>query len=146
MRRPLSPRDLGFEVHPGDELSLFKWFLASFLFGKRISQAIAAKTWRIIVVVHGCDTPRKLGACSHARLVRMLGEGGYRRYDESTATRLAQVCRTLIDDYDGRITGIADAASGRAGFERSLLAFPGVGPVTLAIFMREAAPALYGPE
>lgn len=143
MRRQLLPRDLGFEVRPRDEASLFKWFLASFLFGNRISQSIAAATWRVIVEIHRRDTPRALGACSHAQLVRMLGEGGYRRYDESTATRLSLLCRTLIDDYDGRITGIAEVVDNQAEFEHRLLAFKGVGPVTLGIFMREAGPALF---
>lgn len=145
MRRQLSPRDLGFDVHPRDEASLFKWFLASFLFGNRIAQAIAAQTWRVIVEVHGRDTPRKLGACTHTQLVRMLGEGGYRRYDESTATRLSLLCRTLNDDHGGRILGIAEAADSREDFERRLLEFKGVGPVTLGIFMREAGPAVFGP-
>ena len=135
-------RDLGVALRQGDETALFGWFLASFLFGNRISQAIAAETWRVIVVVHGRDTPRKLAACTHAQLVRMLGQGGYRRYDESTATRLSLLCRTLIDDYGGRITGVAEASDGREDFERRLLAFKGVGPVTLGIFMREAGPAL----
>lgn len=146
MRRQLLPRDLGFEIPPRDETALFKWFLASFLFGNRISQAIAARTWRVIVEVHGHDTPRGLAACSHAQLVRMLGEGGYRRYDESTASRLSLLCKSLVADYDGRITGVAEAADGRADFERRLLAFKGVGPVTLGIFMREAGAALFGAD
>lgn len=144
MRRQLLPRDLGFDVLPRDEPSLFKWFLASFLFGNRISQAIAADTWRLIVEVHGRDTPARLCECTHAELVKILGEGGYRRYDESTATRLQRLCRTLVDDYDGRILGIAEAAGSREEFERRLLEFRGVGPVTLAIFMREAGPAVFG--
>lgn len=143
MLRQLLPRDLGFEVQPRDEASLFRWFLASFLFGARISQAVAAQTWRVLVVTHGLDTPRRLCACSHPELVRMLGEGGYRRYDESTAGRLRLLCATLIEQYDGRILGIAEAATDRADFERRLLAFKGVGPVTLGIFMREAGPALF---
>ena len=106
MLRQLLPRDLGFEVQPRDEASLFRWFLASFLFGNRISQAVAAQTWRVLVVTHGLDTPRRLCACNHRELVRMLGEGVYRRYDESTAERLTLLCRTLIDEYDGRILGI----------------------------------------
>lgn len=144
MRRQLLPRDLGFEVLPRDESSLFKWFLASFLFGNRISQAVAAETWRVIVEVHGRDTPRKLCECSHVQLLRILGEGGYRRYDESTAARLSLLCKTLVDDYGGRILGIAEASDSREDFERRLLAFRGVGPVTLEIFMREAEPALFG--
>lgn len=143
MRRQLLPRDLGFEVRPGNEQSLFKWFLASFLFGNRISQEIAAATWRVLVEVHGCDSPQKLCGFTHAQLVRMLGAGGYRRYDESTATRLSLLCRTLLDDYDGRIGGIAEAAENRDDFERRLLAFKGVGPVTSGIFMREAEAVLF---
>lgn len=143
MRGRLSPSDLGFELRAGDEAALFKWFLASFLSGNRISQTIAAQTWRVLVETHGRDTPRKLCNCSHADLVRMLGEGGYRRYDESTAARLSLLCRTLVDDYGGRILGIADAAMDRADLERRLLAFKGVGPVTLRIFMREAGPVLF---
>ena len=114
------------------------------LFGNRISQAIAADTWRLIVEVHGRDTPTRLCECTHAELVKILGEGGYRRYDESTATRLQRLCRTLVDDYDGRILGIAEAAGSREEFESRLLEFRGVGPVTLAIFMREAGPAVFG--
>jgi len=143
MRQALAPQDLGFELRKSDETSLFKWFLASFLSGNRIAQATAARTWRVLVQTHGIDSPRALCACSHAALVRMLGEGGYRRYDQSTAQRLAALCRGLIDDYDGRILGIAEAATDRADFERRLLAFKGVGPVTLRIFLDEAGALLF---
>ena len=143
MRRHLSARDLGFTVEPGDEAALFRWLLASMLFGHRIAQVIAARTWRVLVDA-GIDTPHALAGCRHAALVRMLGEGGYRRYDESTARRLARLARTLVDDYGGRVLGIAERADDRADFERRVLAFDGIGPVTLRIFMREAGPAVYG--
>ena len=143
MRRHLTARDLGFTVEPGDEAALFKWLLASMLFGHRIAQTIAARTWRVLVDA-GIDTPHALAGSRHAALVRMLGEGGYRRYDESTARRLARLARTLVDDYGGRVLGIAERADDRADFERRVLAFDGIGPVTLRIFMREAGPAVYG--
>ncbi len=143
MSRYLSAADLGITVKKNDEESLFRWFLASFLFGKRISQTIAAATWRRLVETHGRDTPRKLCHCSHAQLVRILGEGGYARYDESTADRLALLCRTLIEQYHGRILAIFEASESRADFERRLRRFKGVGPVTVRIFMREAAPVLF---
>lgn len=143
MRRHLTARDLGFTVEPGDEAALFKWLLASMLFGHRIAQTIAARTWRVLVDA-GIDTPHALAGSRHAALVRMLGEGGYRRYDESTARRLARLGRTLVDGYGGRVLGIAEHADGRADFERRVLAFDGIGPVTLRIFMREAGPAVYG--
>lgn len=144
MRRGLTARDLGFEIPPGDERGLFCWLLASFLFGKRIAQSNAAATWRLLVEDHGLDSAARLCACGHARLVRLLGEGGYRRYDISTATRLLQLCARLHEHYGGRVTGIAGASADRADFERRLLEFNGVGPMTLAIFMREAGPALFG--
>lgn len=143
MSRYMSAADLGITVRKDDEDSLFKWLLASFLFGKRIGQKIAAQTWRVLVEQHGRDTPRKLCNCTHAELVRMLGEGGYARYDESTARRLTQLCTTLIEKYHGGVPGIVDASESRAGFERLLRQFKGVGPVTVRIFMREAGPELF---
>lgn len=144
MSRHLSAADLDIRV-TSDEDSLFLWLLASFLFGKRISQTIAASTWRALVRTHGRDTPRKLCNCTHAELVRILGEGGYARYDESTATRLSLLCRTLVDEYGGSVQGIARASDSRADFERRLRCFKGIGPVTVSIFMREAGPVLFPP-
>jgi endonuclease III len=143
MSRYISADDLGISVKRQDEESLFKWLLASFLFGKRIGQKIAAETWRVLVETHGRDTPRKLCHCTHAELVHMLGEGGYARYDESTAERLSLLCKTLIDDYHGRVLGILDASESRADFEGRLRQFKGFGPVTVRIFMREAGPVLF---
>jgi endonuclease III len=140
----ISAADLGIRVRADDEQSLFKWLLASFLFGKRIGQTVAAATWRVLVEANGLDTPRKLCGCTHARLVRMLGEGGYARYDESTAERLSLLCRMLQEQYQGRVLGIFEVAGSRGEFERRLRQFKGIGPVTVGIFMREAGPALFG--
>ena len=144
MSRSMSAADLGITVSKDDERSLFIWFLASFLFGKRISQKIAAQAWRVLVQDNDRDTPRKLFNCSHAELVSMLGEGGYTRFDESTANRLRLLSQKLIDDYHGSITGMVETADGRAEFERKLRKFKGVGPVTVRIFMREAGSVLFG--
>lgn len=142
MSRHMTAADLDISVSKHDEHSLFQWLLASFLFGKRISQRIAA-AWQALVRTHGRDTPRKLCNCTHAELVRILGEGGYARYDESTATRLSLLCRTLLDEYGGSVVAIAEASDSRAEFERRLRRFKGIGPVTVRIFMREAGPALF---
>lgn len=143
MSRYLSAADLGIQVRADDERSLFKWLLASFLFGKRIGQKAAAATWRVLVEVHGLDTPAKLGRCPHARLVRMLGEGGYARYDHSTAARLSLLCAMLMEQYRGSVLGMVEAATSREDFERRLRQFKGIGPVTVSIFMREAGPVLF---
>lgn len=143
MSRYISAADLGIRVRKSDDKSLFKWLLASFLFGKRIGQKIAASTWQVLVDENGRDTPRKLCNCTHAELVKMLGEGGYARYDESTARRLTALCKTLLDDYHGSVLGILAVSESRSGFERRLRRFKGIGPVTVRIFMREAASELF---
>lgn len=142
-RPRLQPADLGLQLRDDDEAALFGWFLASFLAGKRISQAAAVRTWSVIYRDHGCDTATRLCACSHGQMVRMLGEGGYRRYDQSTATLLHQLCRRLEQDYGGRILAVWETSRGRGEFEQRLLAFRGVGPVSLRIFMDHAAPVLF---
>ncbi|WP_028239174.1 HhH-GDP family DNA glycosylase [Stutzerimonas azotifigens] len=137
MAGDINAADLGIDVHKG-EGELFKWLLASFLFGKRIQQDIAAEAYRAIVEKHGCDTPKKLHARSWQQIVDMLGEGHYVRYDESTADRLLKLSGKLIDEYDGRVSRIHELAKDRKDLEKRLQAFEGIGPKTVEIFMREA--------
>lgn len=144
MARNITAQDLGIDIHRGSEQALFKWLLASFLFGKRIRQDIAEQAWRVLVEKHGRDTPRKLGNCRWQQIVDMLGEGHYSRYDESTAERLLELCRKLNEEYGGRVGAIHDASDNRADFEKRLAEFKGIGPKTVEIFMREAAPLWYG--
>lgn len=123
--------------------ALFKWLIASFLFGKPIQQAIATEAYRVIVEQHQRDTPRKLSNCSKAELVNMLGQAHYVRYDNSTAERLVKLCKKLLDEYGGKLSNLREQSADRDEFEQRLRAFDGIGPKTVEIFMREAAPALY---
>lgn len=143
MSKTISAADLGLTLATADEQALFGWFLASYLFGKRISQTIAAQAWTVIYRRHGRDTPRKILNLSWQQLVDQLGEGHYRRYDESTATRLLEACRQLQDDYHGRFADLRAASADRADFERRLQTLKGVGPKTCEIFMREAGGLLF---
>ncbi|MBD8494992.1 DNA methylase [Pseudomonas syringae] len=143
MSARITARTLGIEFTPDPEKGLFLWLLASFLIGKRIQADIAVDTWRVIVERHGRDTPLKLGQCTHRELVAMLGEGHYTRYDESTAERLLALVDTLKRDYHGQVSGIYRASADRHDVEKRLLAFKGIGPKTVEIFMREAAGVLY---
>lgn len=142
MAREISAKDLGIEIEKG-EGELFKWFIASFLFGKRIQQDIAAEAYRVIVDKHKRDTPRKLCNCSRQQLVSMLGEGRYVRYDESTAERLLKLCDKLNNDYGGKLGNIHEQSENRKALEKRLAEFEGVGPKTVEIFMREAAQVWY---
>ncbi|MCQ4269759.1 DNA methylase [Pseudomonas kuykendallii] len=143
MAAQIGARQLNIDLVHGDEAALFRWLIASFLFGKRIQGEIAAQAYRVIVDRHGLDTPRKLCACSQRQLVRMLGEARYVRYDESTAARLLKLGRKLMDEYDGAVGAIQARSEDRAAFEKRLAQFEGVGPKTVEIFMREAASVWY---
>lgn len=85
---PVTAAGLGINVSDSTGHGLYKWLLASFLIGKRIRSSFAVEEYRNLVDRHGLDTPEKLARCSHRDLVRLLGQAGYARYDESTAKRL----------------------------------------------------------
>lgn len=138
MAAETSAEDLGIDVTRG-EVELFKWFVASFLFGKRIQRDIAAEAYRVLVERNQLYTPRKLRDCGQRRLVQLLGQARYVRYDESTATRLLKLGDKLLAEYDGRLGRLRELGVTRDGVEKHLLAFEGVGPKTVEIFMREAA-------
>ena len=74
----------------------------------------------------------------------MLGQARYVRYDRSTAERLRALCGRLDDEYGGRVRALLERSADQGEFEQRLLAFEGIGPKTVEIFMREAGPALFG--
>ncbi|WPN96120.1 DNA methylase [Pseudomonas sp. MUP55] len=143
MARSISAAQLGIELKPDDDSSLFKWFIASFLMGKRIQAPIAAQAYKVIVEEEGRDTARKLQHCTSRELVAMLGRAHYVRYDETTAQRLLDLSAKLNADYSGSITRMVQASDNRQAFENRLAEFDGVGPKTIEIFMRDAATVLF---
>ena len=70
-----------------------RWFLASTLFGTRISTSIAVRTYRVLSE-DGVSTIDDAAGRSWAELVGLLDRGGYARYDERTA-------RGLLDALPG---------------------------------------------
>ena len=55
MTAEIGAEDLGIDVTRG-EAELFKWLVASFLFGKRIQRDIAAEAYRVLVERNRLDT------------------------------------------------------------------------------------------
>ena len=143
MARSITASELGIELAPDDDSGLFKWFIASFLMGKRIQAPIAAQAYKEIVEEQGRDTARKLQHCTSRELVAMLGRAHYVRYDETTAQRLLDLSAKLNAEYAGKITHMRRASESRASFEKRLGEFDGVGPKTIEIFMRDAAKVLF---
>ncbi|BDB20176.1 hypothetical protein cym2001_35410 [Pseudomonas sp. CYM-20-01] len=143
MARAISATELGIDLKPGDDHALFKWFIASFLMGKRIQAPIAAQAYKVIVEEAGRDTARKLQHCTSRELVAMLGRAHYVRYDETTAQRLLDLSARLNAEYAGKITHMRSVSESREAFEKRLGEFDGVGPKTIEIFMRDAAEVLF---
>lgn len=140
MNKTITAEDLGLTIEKKERV-LFKWFLASYLFGKRIQQDIALQTWEVFMK-HGIDTPKKIANQSWQQLVDLLGEGHFRRYDESTAHNLLDMSRELVRDYHGNLLNMFNDCSDYKEFSHKLQKLKGVGPKTAEIFLREAQPVL----
>ncbi|UPL08238.1 hypothetical protein PisoF_03944 [Pseudomonas sp. IsoF] len=132
--KTITAYDLGIEVT--DALGVFRWLLASFLMGKRIRSTVAVEAYRILVDQQGLDTPIKLAQTSHSTLVRLPGQAGYARYDESTARRLRDLGNKVEVELVAQLEALQQGSNAE-GFKRWLLSFEGVGPKTVEIFMRE---------
>ncbi len=117
---------------PGDR---FKWFLASILFAKRISSDIAKKTFRYFDQEE-LTTPDAILEAGWDRLVEVLDEGGYTRYDFSTATNLLGIAKTLKEKY-GNLERLHAESNSDRDLESQLQEFRGMGPIGVNIFLRE---------
>lgn len=113
----------------------FQWFLASILFGARISERIACKTFKAFQEA-GIDTPEKILSAGWDELVRILDAGGYVRYDFSTASKLIDIMAALMARY-GSLEELYRRSSNTEDLEARLREFKGIGPVTAQIFSRE---------
>jgi len=130
---PLYSEDLGIDL--SEPAGRVRWFLASILFGARISERIAVNTYRQFEMA-AVDTPEAIVEAGWDRLVEILDSGGYVRYDFSTASKLLDIMNTLKQKY-GSLENLYRQAADAKDVERCLQEFKGVGPVTVQIFLRE---------
>nr|WP_237521677.1 endonuclease [Streptomyces sp. SID4921] len=116
---------------------LYQLLVLSLLLSARIRADIAVASARALHS-HRLRTPRRMADATWQERVDALGEGGYRRYDERTATQLGDGALLLLDTYGGDLRRLRREADGdldtlRAGLRR----FPGIGPAGADIFLRE---------
>ncbi|MEN8175480.1 MAG: hypothetical protein ABFS23_06935 [Pseudomonadota bacterium] len=139
-RSPLYSEQLGIDLAQDDEQELFRWFLASLLFGGHISETIATHTYQAFAE-HGLLTPRRILAAGWDYLVNpVMREGGYVRYDGRKSDQVLRNCERLLGDYRGSLRRLHEQAADAADLEARVLGFHGVGPVTANIFLRELRP------
>ena len=128
---------LGIDISEGKEDEVFKWFLASLLFGAPMTESSVVKTYRFFQK-HGVLTPKQILKTGWDDLVKILDEGGYTRYDFKTADKLLEVARNLTEKCSGSLCLIHSESSGAHDFENRLKNLgKGVGNVTVSIFLRE---------
>ena len=128
---------LGIELRGGKSEEIFKWFLASILFGARISEGIAIKTYGEFDE-RGVLSPESIRQTGWDGLVEILDAGGYVRYDFKTATKLLEVMGTLVEKYQGDLNQLHLRASDPRDLEKRLMDLgKGIGRVTVNIFLRE---------
>jgi hypothetical protein len=136
----LFSEELGIALKLRNDAEYFKWFLASLLFGGRISETIAKHTYRAFAE-HGLLTPARILDAGWDFLVNpIMREGGYVRYDGRKSTQILKDCETLRDEYGGSLNELHRLARDRGDLETRVKAFYGVGPVTANIFLRELRP------
>ncbi|MBI4221426.1 MAG: hypothetical protein HY607_01910 [Planctomycetes bacterium] len=130
-------KELGIDLSQGISTEIFKWFLASKLFGARIGTNIAIKTYREFERC-GDLSPEKIVETGWDGLVRILDDGGYARYDFSTATKLLEIMADLTKYYDGNLNKLYQKARNEEELENLLKSLgKGIGDVTVNIFLRE---------
>lgn len=127
---------LGIDLSKGDPEWL-KWFLAAFLYAKPIQESSAADTYRTLEK-HGLTSAKAIADIDRDRLVYLLDEGGYARYDESTADRLLAIFGKLQQEYAGKLSRLYAQAEDSGDLEERLHALgKGIGPVTVSVFLRD---------
>jgi len=131
---------LRIDLQSGRKEEIVKWFLAAILYSKPIRENSATKTYRCFVErrVTSVDAILRAGWDG---LVQILDEGGYTRYDFSTADKLLQVFGNLKKQYGGDLGVLHEVAKDSAELEQRLKQLgKGIGDTTVSIFLRDMRP------
>jgi len=129
--------ELGIDLNNLRSEEVYKWFLAALLYGAHISEKIATQTWQVLMK-YQVMSPEQVINAGWDRLVSLLDEGGYTRYDFKTATKLVSVNQSLLHDYDGNLNRIHEVAIDARDLEQRITRLgKGIGKVTTQIFLRE---------
>jgi hypothetical protein len=137
--RPYS-RMLGIDLKSRRNKEIVKWFLAAILYSKPIRESSATRTFQCFDM-HGVTTARRVVDAGWDRLVGILDEGGYTRYDFSTADKLLEVFGNLQEQYGGNLNRLYEASRDGQEVEANLKRLgKGIGDVTVSIFLRDMRP------
>jgi hypothetical protein len=128
---------LGINLLSGKNAEIVKWFLASILYSKPIRENSATRTYRSFVT-HGVTSANSIMDAGWDSLVDILDEGGYTRYDFSTADKLLEVFGNLERSYGGDLRKLYEQSIDGAEVEANLKRLgKGIGDTTVSIFLRD---------
>jgi len=128
---------LGINLASMESEEVFKWFLAAVLFGARIREAIAIKTYREFEKA-GVLSPDSILATGWQTLVDILDRGGYVRYNFTTAMALSEVTWDLNKKYEGDLNRLHFFAKDERDLEKRLRGLgKGIRPATVKLFLME---------
>lgn len=117
--------------------SLYRTLVLSCLLSARIRASVAVASARALYEA-GMRGPRQMADASWQQRVDALGRGGYRRYDERTATQLGDGAELVLNEWGGDLRRVREEADGdTAVVKRLLQKVPGLGPTGADIFLRE---------
>lgn len=116
---------------------LYQLLVLTTLASTRISADIAVAAARELFKA-GWRTPEKMAAATWQQRVDALGRGSYKRYDESTATKLEESAQQVMEEYGGDLRRLRPSGPEERDTLRSAIAgFPRIGPTGADIFVRE---------
>ncbi|MET9433325.1 endonuclease [Streptomyces sp. NPDC006551] len=116
---------------------LYQLLVLTHLLSARIRAATAVAAARALFEA-GMRSPRRMRDATWQERVDALGEGGYRRYDERTATQLGEEAELVLEKYGGDLRRMRAGADGDVDALRAALReMPGIGPAGADIFLRE---------
>ena len=116
---------------------LYQLLVLTMLSSARISADVAVASARELFAA-GWRTPERMRAATWQQRVDALGRGGYRRYDESTSTKLAEGADWLIETYGGDLRRVRPSSHAEVeDLVAAIAQTPRIGPVGARIFCRE---------
>ncbi|MGD1171585.1 endonuclease [Mycobacterium seoulense] len=118
-------------------MPLFQLLVLCMLASKPIDAAIATSAARELFKA-GLRTPNTVLAAQRQTMIDAFGRAHYVRYDESSATRLADMAERVHDEYSGDLRKLADRSQHDvAAAKRLLKEFKGIGDTGADIYLRE---------
>ncbi len=116
---------------------LYQLLVLAMLSSTRISADIAVAAARELFT-EGWRTPERMRKATWSQRVTALGRSGYRRYDESTSTKLEEGATWLLETHGGDLRRVRPEGPGQVDRLIGAIAeTPRIGPTGARIFCRE---------